>query len=560
MRLSHCLIKFCLPLLCTIFNVHSQEQIFLNTDRDIYIINEELWFNLAAYKSDSNECSHLSKVVYIELLNENNLPIKQVKCHLKDGLAQSYFVLPDTLSTGKYLVRAYTRWMNNFSEGLFAKKIVSVINPFVVDEHSVLRSTDNQVVKERCVSSNNQINIKLSSDNFGLRDKVSVNIDNVADYQLNSVCVSVVKSCLIDDFSVQAKSINSINSDESSKVLIPEVKGELLTGNVYWEDSKEPVVDEKMMLSFLSDIPTLQLSNTDSLGGFIFEINRTGKEEMVIQPIGNDSIKMKYGISINDAFSKKYGATISSDFEVDSVKLKELNNAIINMQISSIYGRYSSKLFIQEMILGKKPFYEEPDVITVIDNFIDLPTIEDVIREIVPFTTLRKVNGKNIFKVFENSSLYPKDGETMVFLDGVPVYDIDNILVLNPNDLLRVEVVNFDYYLEDEKLGRLLCFFTNNCDMAGYEFDSRIFRQVHKGYLPNYHFTGPNYEDSSNVDERIPDFRNLLFYNLYEKIEPNGTINASFYTSDESTEFTIIVRALDINGKVVELRSEFSVE
>lgn len=545
---------------CAIFNVHSQEHIFMNTDRDIYIIGEELWFNLATYESNSNKSSQLSKVVYVELLNKNNLPIKQVKCHLKDGFAQSYFVLPDTLSNGKYLLRAYTRWMNNFSEGLFAKKIVSVINPFVVDKHPVFNSSNSEVVKERYPSSNNQFNIKLGTDSFGLRDMVSVNIDNVADYQLNNVSVSVVKSCLIDDFSIQTEPLTNRNIDETNKVLIPEFKGEILTGEVYWEDTELPVVNEKMMLSFLSDIPTLQLSNTDSLGGFVFEINRTGKEEMVIQPIDYDSIKTRYRISINDTFSKKYGSPISSNFEIDSVKLKEINNAIINMQISSIYSPYSSKLFIQEHIPVRKPFYSEADVITVIDNFIDLPTIEDVIREIVPFTTLRKVKGKSVFKVFEPSSLYPRDGETMVFLDGVPVFDVDNVLALNPNDLQRVEVVNLDYYLEDEKLGRLLCFFTNNSDMADYEFDSRIFRQVHKGYLPNFRFIGPNYEDSLNTEGRIPDFRNLLYFNLYEKLEPNGTINASFFTSDESTEYTIIVRALDFNGKVIELHSEFYVE
>ena len=70
-----------LILFLLIFNqgVIAQEKVMLSTDRDIYISGESIWFNVGAYQLDSNEPSELSKVVYVELLNKNNVPVLQLK-------------------------------------------------------------------------------------------------------------------------------------------------------------------------------------------------------------------------------------------------------------------------------------------------------------------------------------------------------------------------------------------------------------------------------------------------------------------------------------------------
>lgn len=558
--------KFRLFLICIIiffpnivFNAQSQEKVLLNTDRDIYIIGEVLWFNIVCHEDNSNTPTELSKVVYVELLDENSLPIHQVKCCLKDGVAQSFLGLPDTLSSGSYFLKAYTRWMSNFSGNYYGEKIISVINPYKDDQYVVVDLSNKTKEWGKSTLINNDLNIKVSSDSFGARDKVEVVIENKKDYPLSNISVSVVKSCLLLD-ERRSSPTQYINQDEnaSDEYLIPELKGELLTGTVVSGQTDEPVENEKMMLSFLSDKPTLHLSKTDSKGNFIFEINRIGLEEMVIQPVSRDTNKLDYRIKISTPFLNKHISQKGSDLKIDSITLKGINNAIINMQISSVYSSFYTNTIVKEVSLPEEVFYGTPDVVTVIDRFINLPTVEDIIREIVPFVTIKKEKGKSTFKIYENSSLYPKEGETLTFIDGVPVYDIDKILALNPEDIQRVEVVNIDYYLEDLNLGRLLFFFTNDLDMADYEFDNRIFRQVHNGYVSNCSYLGLNYDVLGLEKSRIPDFRNLLFFRGIGKLEPNSSQSVFFYTSDEATDYTVVVKALDIDGKNIEVRSNFN--
>ncbi len=93
------------------------EEIYIHTDRDEYIAGEDMWFN--AYLIDRNSFNHSlnSRIIYFELLNPLNIPVMQKKILLKEGLGQGHLTLPDSLVSGTYTIRAYTKWMQNFFPG-----------------------------------------------------------------------------------------------------------------------------------------------------------------------------------------------------------------------------------------------------------------------------------------------------------------------------------------------------------------------------------------------------------------------------------------------------------
>lgn len=93
------------------------EEIYIHTDRDEYIAGEDIWFN--AYLIDRNSFNHSlnSRIIYFELLNPLNIPVIQQKILLKEGLGQGHLTLPDSLVSGTYTIRAYTKWMQNFFPG-----------------------------------------------------------------------------------------------------------------------------------------------------------------------------------------------------------------------------------------------------------------------------------------------------------------------------------------------------------------------------------------------------------------------------------------------------------
>ncbi len=113
------------------YNSHNfKEELYLQTDRDLYIVGEQVWFKINKLSALSNKPENVSKVVYIELLNSTGYPVIQIKLKADRDSESSSFSLSDTLSSGNYLIRAYTNWMKNYSEKYFSFKPISIINPF----------------------------------------------------------------------------------------------------------------------------------------------------------------------------------------------------------------------------------------------------------------------------------------------------------------------------------------------------------------------------------------------------------------------------------------------
>jgi hypothetical protein len=106
-----------------------REEIYIHTDREEYISGEDLLFNIYLIDRQSLIPSPNSKIAYVEILNPENMPVVQKRILIDKGSGPGSLVLPDTLSSGIYTIRAYTNWMKNFlPENCFLKEIM-VYNP-----------------------------------------------------------------------------------------------------------------------------------------------------------------------------------------------------------------------------------------------------------------------------------------------------------------------------------------------------------------------------------------------------------------------------------------------
>lgn len=106
-----------------------QEKLFVHTDKNGYTAGELLWFK--AYNVDGifMKPLGLSKVVYVEVLDDKQMPVLQTKIAMKDGSGSGSLYVPVNLSTGNFVLRAYTSWMKNFSPDYYFSKKLVIINP-----------------------------------------------------------------------------------------------------------------------------------------------------------------------------------------------------------------------------------------------------------------------------------------------------------------------------------------------------------------------------------------------------------------------------------------------
>jgi len=107
---------------------YPQEKVHLHLDKPYYAIGDNIWFKAYVVNAEKNELSTLSKILYVELINDKDSIKKSLKIPLEMGLTWGDFTLTDSLREGNYRIRAYTTWMRNFGEEYFFDKTITIGN------------------------------------------------------------------------------------------------------------------------------------------------------------------------------------------------------------------------------------------------------------------------------------------------------------------------------------------------------------------------------------------------------------------------------------------------
>lgn len=126
---------------------YPQEKIHLHLDKPYYAIGDDIWFNAYVVNTKTGVPTNTSNIIYVELINERDSLIKQLKTPMKGGIAWGDFKLNDNLSDGNYRIRAYTQWMRNVGSEFFFDKAIKIGSSWasqVNTEVSILLNGQNQ--------------------------------------------------------------------------------------------------------------------------------------------------------------------------------------------------------------------------------------------------------------------------------------------------------------------------------------------------------------------------------------------------------------------------------
>jgi hypothetical protein len=112
------------------FEKYPQEKVYLQFDKQHYTIGDTIWYK--GYVTYKNAPSSISKILYVEIVDDNGEILKRQTLPVEEGGADGDFVLDGELPAGNYYIRSYTAWMMNFDPAFyFYNKI-----PIGLDENS----------------------------------------------------------------------------------------------------------------------------------------------------------------------------------------------------------------------------------------------------------------------------------------------------------------------------------------------------------------------------------------------------------------------------------------
>ena len=105
-----------------------QEKLFVHTDKSFYVAGEIVWCKVYNVDASTHQPTDISKVSYIEIINKENKPVLQAKISMQNGTGNGSFLLPFSMASGNYILRAYTNWMKNFNPEFFFEKQMTIVN------------------------------------------------------------------------------------------------------------------------------------------------------------------------------------------------------------------------------------------------------------------------------------------------------------------------------------------------------------------------------------------------------------------------------------------------
>jgi hypothetical protein len=567
-----------------------KEELFVRTDRDVYITGEQVWFKVYELNALTHAPSDLSKVIYLELLDKNNFPLMQVKVKKDNKSSSSGFILPGNISSGNYIIRAYTNWMKNFPTDQFFYKTISVINPFESIDHLRLPSDSNNsdtvssisdgltqslIIDEkgnpvfgRPVKGENssEINftITLGKKDYSSREIVEMEItatDKSGKPVETDLSVSVAKSVVVNP--TDATSFYCFNRNagktgrEGTPVYLAEIEGHLISGFLRSKVNDEPIKNSDLSLSFVGKTARCQFGKTNENGEFNFVVKESGRNEIVIQPLSSDI--SGYYIELNQPFSNTFSKFKPVAFYLDSSKIDELNKVVVGTQVNNIYEPFKQNSSVESGPFIPD-FYGKPENTIKMSDYIELTSLREVVKEIIPNVYTLKQSGKYDFKLINKFRGQPFENKPLVLVDGVPVYDFEKVLGISSKEIERADVINTRYFISETVFDGIISFITKKGNLSVMEFDNSVFRQVYEGCQDQNNFYSPDFSTTALKNNRIPDFRNTLLWRPDLQTKKDGKAELAFFTSDELSDFTIVVEGITPDGKTGYSSASFSVK
>lgn len=113
------------------YNVaYTREQVFVHLDNNAYFTGDDIWYTAYVVYGSNLRPTDMSRVLYVELLNESGNVVQRHRLRVQDGRADGNFKLDETCHSGYYEIRAYTRPMLNWgADGVFSRVVPVFVRP-----------------------------------------------------------------------------------------------------------------------------------------------------------------------------------------------------------------------------------------------------------------------------------------------------------------------------------------------------------------------------------------------------------------------------------------------
>jgi hypothetical protein len=656
------------------------EKIYVHLDKYTFISGQPLMYKAYVVNASSLEISKQSRIIYFEITGDNNKLVYSWRSNLKNGLCYGSVIIPDTISSGIYTLRAYTNWMRNTSPSFHFKTgiVITKINEsglsklqglplnhsymadpqlisaeydmtgYILDVetsepgeinidirtdqniitrnrlfylilqsrgkiieklpvtisngtakviiskniipagllHIILFNTYNNPVAEKLtyITPVNSPSLKINTlkHDYDKGDKVTVEIElnnaEITDTAWLSISVTekspfdtVLDIPGITSFLLQYSEIDSgkyawnLLSDKTAKPCryFMEDRGFILGGRVLDKQSRDPVINNLVVLSCADSIANLKYCYTDSGGNFYFLLDQSyDNRDLILQLMngkkGNSNVVWEMDKKYRQDFSTNY-STLNLSPEMKQYLEHSRKISLINNIFNPVINKDSIPV-ARTGISAHGNFCGKPDYKIFPSDFVELNDFREISENILPGVKFRKRGDIYFVQIYDykNSIIMPP--EATVLLNGVPCTDLACISALGSKDIEHIEVYQSLIMYGQLSFYGILSIYTYDGKIPEAYLENFAYIYKNEVHVPCLYEASDDKETAGNTAMNKPDFRHTLYWNPLLKINGHSKAIIEFATCNLQAGYDIILKGITSGGFPLEATGKITVK
>ncbi len=559
------------------------QEIYVHFDRPFYLGGETIWFSLYNYRADNHQLIFGRRFMQLTLVDKNKQVVKKERIRVVDGKTWGQLTIPDNLTTGNYLF--LVTYPFEAADNFLYRKVIPIYNPN--DELPTSAPLDvfvdlpDKMMEFKGISTKEEIlTITPDKSSYERREPITISL-NLPDELTGKASIVVREKTFSGSQGLDIRTIAMDPGDSSVDSHLSAVERTNFRENkpLNWRlvDSHGLLLYELIQTDSApeSSIPYVYIPE-DRMTHGIFEV-RPKQFVFDATDVSGDEKSLYFSSFTFGTFGAESQGEQRFDWiyratNYNNIIPKELNRTLelspsvaqyiqkrrLRTEVLSSYG---SNLVIETKEEDVSGLQYRPAIWKKADDYTEMSSLPEFLREIV--LGLRVWDRRNKYDLRLNfvGGRYPY--APFYLVNGVPTWDTQRVLEIPMKDIFGVGVIKDlqtetgqarDARAELERFG----YFGSNGILSvelrpgvanpfQSEYNNLLKRQF---YLEAQSLQIPEYTLETQKSF-IPDFRPVLYWNPNVVFAKEGNPKISFFASDDSGEYEVIVEGIGKNGEII---------
>ena len=545
------------------------ERVYVSTDKDVFVAGDRVWCSVFCVTPESR-LSSVSSLAYLELHGPDFLAAT-ARIALEGGRGAGYVDLPVSLPTGNYRLIAYTA-QNKAEQGYdyegLAAKTLSVFNVLTTERvgegvevldneaYEALRSRVRPGMTGGVMTGSDPATLALRWENGRLQivnqtgEALSLSLSVFHDDGILSN-----DNPGIGDF---LQSVRTVGPKTFDNRIPADFEGEIIRGRIagYRPEMEADLAGKYAFIASPSDKSDLYAAPIQEDGSLTFyTAGIFGNKECICEIEGVDP-RLSCHVELTSPYVNS-AVTPAAPLPLSPSLRQPLEARSVAMQLQRRFETDTLQDFLPHRTDG---LFDENVVIRyVLDDYTRFTTMEEVLVEIVTELKVRRGDdGARTIQVnLRDAPTAPvfSVGQTLMLLDGVPVFDQQKILDYDPLLVAFIDIYPLTHFIGNRVFEGVANFVTYKHNLPSFKFDENARVVDYQGVCLPMAATG-----SLLAEERdYPDYRQTIYWHPLLEVGAGESCAIECKLPLYKGRFTVVAEGLTASGEAVSRRISFEV-